>query len=104
MTITAPFIVFMLTVILEAVRGFGATDQVSDQVSDQVGRLLAALRDGPKSATQLMAALGLSHRPTLRRNYIRPALDAGLVEMTRPGSPTARNQGYRLTLSGRVAG
>ncbi len=101
---STPFIVFMLTVILEAVRGFGATDQVSDQVSDQVGRLLAALRDGPKSATQLMAALGLSHRPTLRRNYIRPALDAGLVEMTRPGSPTARNQGYRLTLSGRVAG
>ncbi|MCY4485825.1 MAG: Fic family protein [Deltaproteobacteria bacterium] len=93
---STPFIIFMLEAILEAVRGFGATDQVSDQVSDQVTRLLAALRGGPKSATQLLAALGLSHRPTLRRNYIRPALDAGLVEMTRPESPTARNQQYRL--------
>ena len=94
---STPFIVFMLGAILESVHGFGATDQVSDQVSDQVARLLAALRDGPKSATEIMAALGLSHRPTFRKNYLRPALDAGLIEMTRPKSPTARNQKYRST-------
>ena len=51
----------------------------------------------------MMAALGLSHRPTFRNNYIRPALEAGLVEMTHPESPTARNQRYRLTASGRAA-
>ena len=100
---STPFIIFMLGAILEAVRGFGATDQVSDQVSDQVTRLLAVLGDGPKSATQLMEAVGLSHRPTFRKNYIRPALDAGLIEMTRPGSPTARTQKYRLTRRGRTA-
>ncbi|MDE0342771.1 MAG: Fic family protein [Deltaproteobacteria bacterium] len=99
---STPFIVFMLEAILEAVRGFGATDQDSDQVSDQVGRLLATLRDGPKTATKLMAAFGLSHRPTFRENYIRPALGAGLIEMTRPESPTARNQKYRLTARGRA--
>ena len=95
------FIIFMQEAILEAVREFRTTDQESDQVTDQVARLLAQLRNGHKTAAQLMAALGLSHRPTFRSNYIRPALDAGLVEMTRPESPTARNQKYRLTARGR---
>ena len=69
-----PFIAFMLETILEAIWESGTTDQVCDQVSDQVPRLLVGLRDGPKTATELMAALGLSHRPTFRNNYIRPAL------------------------------
>ena len=96
---STPFIAFMLETILEAVRDFGS----SDHVTDQVARLLAQLRDGPKSANELMAALGLSHRPTFRKNYIRPALSAGLVEMTVPESPMARNQKYRLTARGRAA-
>ena len=74
---------------------------MSDQVSDQVAQLLRALRSGPKTAAELMAAMGLSHRPTFRKNYIRPALAAGLVEMTRPESPTVKNQKYRLTTRGR---
>ena len=100
---STPFIAFMLEVILEAVRDFGSSDHVADHVTDQVARLLAQLRGGPKSANQLMAALGLSHRPTFRQNYIHPALSAGLVEMTLPESPTARNQKYRLTARGRAA-
>ena len=100
---STPFITFMLEIILEAVRDFRSGDHVTDYVTDQVARLLAQLRDGPKSANQLMAALGLSHRPTFRQNYIHPALSAGLVEMTLPESPTARNQKYRLTARGRAA-
>ncbi|MCY4349787.1 MAG: hypothetical protein OXC25_08060 [Thiotrichales bacterium] len=50
-----------------------------------------------------MAALGLSHRPTFRNNYIHPALESGLIEMTHPESRTARNQRYRLTTRGRAA-
>ena len=99
---STPFITFMLKAILEAVRDFRTTDQVDDQVTDQVARLLAELGNSPRSAAELMAALGLSHRPTFRNNYIRPALFAGLVEMTRPESPTARNQKYRLTARGRT--
>ena len=98
---SAPFIAYMLGAILDAVRRSVSSDQVDDQVSDQVARALAALRDGPKSAAKLMARLGLSHRPTFRNNYLRPAISAGLVEMTHPGSPTAANQKYRLTARGR---
>ena len=97
---STPFITIMLETILEAIRGSQTSDQVGDQVTDQVARLLARLQEGPKTAAEIMADLGLSHRPTFRNNYIRPALSAGLVEMTRPESPTAKNQKYRLTTHG----
>ena len=100
---STPFVVFMLEAILKAVLDVRATDQESDYVTDQVARLLPELRNGPKTALELMAALGLSHRPTFRNNYIRPAIDAELIEMTQPGSPTARNQRYQLTARGQLA-
>ena len=100
---STPFITFILEIILEAIRESWTTDHDSDQVSNQVVRLLASMQNGPKTATELLADLGLSHRPTFRNNYIRPALSAGLVEMTRPESPTAKNQRYRLTARGRAA-
>ena len=96
-----PFIEFMLKIILEAVRVHEAGDQESDQVSDQVAKLLAALRTGPRAAADLMAELGLVHRPSFRKRYLHPAISMGLVEMTRPESPTARDQKYRLTPKGR---
>lgn len=95
------FIAFMLETILEALRVPTLSDQESDQVSDQEARLIGALRKGPKTAARLMADMGLSHRPTFRKNYLRPAMSAGLVEMTHPESPTHRNQKYRLTARGR---
>ncbi len=84
--------------ILEDTWPSSASDQTTDQAGDQVAALLAALKESPKTAAELMAELGLSHRPTFRKNYLRPAMDAGLVEMTRPESPTAKNQKYRLVL------
>jgi hypothetical protein len=45
--------------------------------------------------------LGLSDRKYLRTHFLAPALAAGLVEMTDPGSPRSRQQRYRLTALGR---
>ena len=101
---STPFIAFMLQMIQAALGPTVLGDQVTDPVTDQVARLLHLLRDGPQTAAQLLAKLGLSHRPTLRANYLRPALALGLVEMTHPESPTAKNQAYRLTARGRRAG
>lgn len=105
---STPFIHYMLEIILEAVRSAPLeTDHVADHETDhvtpQVARLTEELRGGQKSRVELMAALGLSHRQTFRSNYLRPALDAGLIEMTNPESPKARNQKYRLTERGRTA-
>ena len=98
---STPFIEFMLDIILQTLRSPLLSDQAGDQESDQVARLLAVLRKGPKTAAELMAAMGLSHRPSFRRSYIRPAMSAGLVDMTRPESPTAKNQRYRITERGK---
>lgn len=38
---------------------------------------------------------GLSHRPTFRKNYLQPALEAGLIERTLPDKPDNRLQKYR---------
>ncbi len=105
---SAPFIDFMLEILLEAVRlpqvsdqeNDQVSDQENDQVSDQVVKLLFALRQGSRTAAELMKETGLTHRPTFRKNYLKPALLMGLIEMTRPESPTARNQKYRLTPRG----
>ena len=84
----------MLQMILESIQ--------TDQVSDQVKRLLKGVGNRQNSASDLMELLGLSHRPTFRKNYLHPALEAGLIEMTMPDSPKSPTQKYCLTAKGRL--
>jgi hypothetical protein len=79
------------------------TDQVSIQVSDQVRRLLDALGQGEKTAADLMQALDLRHAPTFRKNYLSPALEAGVIERTQPDSPRSPTQRDRLAALGKKA-
>jgi len=96
------FIEFMLNAILRAIEEATLlSDQEGDYQNDQVMRLLHALRKSHRSAFDLMTELGLAHRPTFRKNYLHPALAAGLIEMTQPDTPRARNQKYRLTARGK---
>ena len=53
------------------------------------------------SRAQLMDALGLADRRHFARTYLQPSVEAGLVEMTLPGSPRSRTQKYRVTALGR---
>jgi Fic family protein len=87
------FVEFMLRSILEALRDY--SDQDTDQESDQVKNLLSALGTDSLSANEIMEKLSLKHKPTFRKNYLRPALDKGLIEMTLPETPNSRNQKYR---------
>ena len=47
------------------------------------------------SASALLERLELKSKETLRHNYLDPAIEAGLIEMTIPAKPTSRNQRYR---------
>lgn len=94
------FVEFMLTALGDAVADI-RSDQAGDQVSDQVRRLLDVLGQGEKNAKELMTELGLRHAPTFRKNYLSPALEAALVERTRPDAPRSPLQRYRLTAAGR---
>jgi hypothetical protein len=97
------FIRFMLQAIWDTLEAYAVTDQAGDQVSDQVNdqvtdqvkRLLGVLGAKTLSALEIMELLALKHRPTFRKNFLRPALEAGLIEMTLPQTPNARNQRYR---------
>lgn len=96
-TDSAPFIDFMLRMILDAVTS--AAPQVTPQVTPQVRELLAVIR-GEVDRDALQAALGLSDRKSFRQRYLKPALDGGLIEMTIPAKPNSRLQRYRLTDKG----
>ena len=93
---STPFIAYMLNIILAAL----LTPQETPQVTPQVERLLSVL-EGEMSRQEILRALGLSDRKSLRQRYLSPALECGYVEMTRPDTPNARNQKYRLTGRGR---
>lgn len=38
--------------------------------------------------------LGLKSKETLRKNYLNPAIELGLIRMTLPEKPSSRNQQY----------
>jgi len=90
------FIAFILSAISKALEELKETDQVSDQVSDQVKVLLKALGGKTMSAAELMKKLNLRHRPTFRKNYLNPALEAGFIERTIPDKPRSQGQKYRV--------
>ncbi len=77
------------------------TDQVTGQVTDQVNQLLAVL-SGEMGRNELQAALKLVNRSHFTTAYLKPALAAGLIEMTLPDKPTSRNQRYRRTAAGQA--
>ena len=57
-------------------------------------RLLEVVK-GEMSVREMMAALNFHSRDKFLKNYLSPALKAGLVEMTDPNSPKSPKQKYR---------
>ena len=97
-----PFLEFMLTMIHDAV--LATTPQVTQQVTPQVTQLLQILFNAKSeklSRKELQEASGLSDRKSFTERWIKPALEAGLIQMTVPDAPKSRLQGYRLTDKGR---
>ena len=90
------FIEFMLDMI----------DQVLDDVilqvnksnadtSEYVKRMLGDMEyDVPYTSNEIMKRLGLKSKETLRKNYLNPAIELGLIRMTIPDKPNSRNQRY----------
>lgn len=89
------FIIFMLKIINQAIK-----DIVSDtrkhisHINNQFTALLSVIESYPMSAQELMDKLNLKSRDGFRNNYIKPALEAGLIGMTEPDKPTSKNQRY----------
>lgn len=100
------FIEFMLEILNEAIERVNVsdntTDQVNDQVSDQVKRLLTIMSNSWMTRNEMMQILGLTHNPTFRKNYLKPALELKLIEMYDPNNIRTPNQKYKLTSNGKT--
>ena len=89
------FIVFMLGVIKSALKDIiKDTRNHYNHINSQITALMAVVESFPLSLTELMEKVGLKSRETFRKNYIIPALEAGLIAMTEPDKPKSKNQKY----------
>ena len=70
-------------------------NKINAETSEYVRRMLAVMEyDIPYTSRDIMALLGLKSKDTLRKNYLNPAMELGLVKMTIPDKPNSRNQRY----------
>jgi len=90
-----PFILFMLDVISKAIKNLvDDTKLHSNHLNIQINKLMNVMETYPQSTQMLMERLGLKSRIGFRKNYLNPALEAGLVAMTIPDKPTSKSQMY----------
>ena len=67
----------------------------ANNITGYVSRLLSVMEyDTPYTSNEILALLGLKSKETLRKNYLTPAIESGLVVMTEPDKPNSRNQRY----------
>ena len=78
---------------------FPASEQVTPQVTPQVEYLLKIF-EGTHYRSELQEKLNLSDREYFRKNYLKPAIEKGLVALTIPDKPTSIKQQYYLTEKG----
>ena len=73
-----------------------------DKEAVRVRRLVKVIGRREMTRKGIMAELDLSEggRRNFHANYVKPAMDEGLMCMLRPGSPTSPEQSYRLTAKG----
>jgi len=90
------FIVFMLRQIDAALEDLLIQASAKDnQLSVYVSRLLEVMEyDVPYTSSYLMEKVGIKTKDSFRNNYLRPAMEMGLIEMTVPDKPRSRNQRY----------
>ena len=88
-------IMFMLQAILKAVSQFAIDiDNHLLNTSDRVRKLMLVAQEYPMSANELLGLLGLKSKSAFFKNYLQPALQAGLIAKTLPAKPTSGNQRY----------
>ena len=70
-------------------------DEQDEHVTEYVKKLLNVMEyEVPYTSTALMEKLGLKSKETFRKNYMNPAMELQLVQMTIPKKPKSRNQRY----------
>jgi predicted HTH transcriptional regulator len=99
------FIVYLADSIAVSTEGHVGKEETpsrsGEQVTEQVRTLVISLEDKTLGRKEVMQRVGISSRSTFVYDYLQPAIQSGLVEMTQPNSPKSPTQKYRLTAKGR---
>ena len=94
-------ILFLLTAIREALAEIrNSTPAIPPEVSPQVRKLMAALGSDTLSSLEIMARLGLKSRVSFRQNYLKPALEANVINLSCAVSKSLPLGGNVINLSG----
>lgn len=90
------FIEFMLEQIDDILDEIRKQSKMPDaSISPYVKKLLEVMEyDTPYTANEILKLVGLKSKETLRKNYLNPAMESGLIAMTIPETPTSKNQRY----------
>lgn len=90
------FIEFMLEMIDQVLdEVISQVNKANANTSEYVNRMLEVMDyDVPYTSNTIMELLGLKSKETLRKNYLNPAMELGLVRMTLPDKPNSKNQRY----------
>lgn len=89
------FIEFMLEMIDQILDEVITQVNQNAETSEYVKRLLECMEyDVPYTSNAIMEHLGLRSKETLRKNYLNPAIELGLIRMTLPDKPNSKNQRY----------
>ena len=95
---STPFIEFMLNAILISLDD--AESDIKEALSKQpssVDRLTRVMEQGKfYTSKELMALLNMTSRQSFQSNYLKPALDRGVVKMEYPDNPRRPGQRYKI--------
>jgi len=92
------FITFMLKMIDQTLDELILdTHTVDCSISIYLNRLLNVLKKNVwYTSNQILELLELKSKETLRKNYLNPAIESGLLVMEFADKPTSRNQRYKI--------
>ena len=90
------FIEFMLKMIDEVLDEVINTSRMPiTENTVNINKLLDVMEyNKPMTANEIMEKLGIKSKETLRKTYLDPAIEEGVVALTIPDKPTSKNQMY----------
>ncbi len=89
------FIEFMLEIIKKSLEKISNDSyKYLSHISDYVNELMKVIDYIPQSANELMSKLNLKSKDNFRNNYLKPAIEAGLIIPTELDKNKSKNQKY----------
>ena len=84
----------------DQIKRLSSKNSNAGQVTEEIKKLVKSCI-GELSRSELQLKLKLKHRDNFTDKYLKPALEAGFIEMTNPEKPRSSKQKYRLTIKGK---